>query len=126
MANWNKLNAEIDAVLKNMTSENWAEWKRNRENNKLMRSTRMAMDANLHFQRLALTGQFVNMVEETSQILISNNVFLSIPTSSVYVTSLFMSGNLEGKSELSKIAFADNISTEEVLVVGNTNFAMAA
>jgi hypothetical protein len=126
MANWNKLNAELDAVLDNMTSEDWANWKKNREHNKLMRSIRMKMEANLHFQRLSSEGQFKDAIKIIVQTTTSNDFISSIPTSHTHLATVFQSNELSGKSQLPKIAFSDEMFTGNILIAGNANFAMAA
>jgi hypothetical protein len=126
MANWNKLNAELDTALENMTNEDWANWKKNRENNKLMRSIRKKMEANLHFQRLSSEGQFKDAIKATVQTTTSNDFISSIPTSCTYSPSVFQSNELNVKGEAPKVVVIDRMFTDEILIAENANFAMAA
>lgn len=41
MANWEKLNAEFDSVIDNMTDEDWRSWEKNRKENRLKRKANM-------------------------------------------------------------------------------------
>lgn len=126
MANWNKLDAELDHALSSMTSEDWQNWKKNRKNNKLIRFMRRKMEAELHFQRLSSEGQFKDAIKATVQTTTSSDFISSIPTSHAHLASVFQSNELNGKSQLPKIAFSDKMLTDEILMAGNANFAMAA
>jgi len=49
MANWDKLNAEFDALINKMTAEKWAEWQSNRPANRKIRKAEMLAKAKARF-----------------------------------------------------------------------------
>jgi hypothetical protein len=55
MANWDKLNSELDSVLDSMTSEDWSSWYSNRESQKRMRQYEMVLKRRMKEESILLS-----------------------------------------------------------------------
>jgi hypothetical protein len=81
MANWDKLNSEMDSALESMTSEDWSLWLLNRESKKRMRQYELIMKRKIKEESILLSNikgsqsQFENIcTQKGSNILDSNDL----------------------------------------------------
>lgn len=88
MANWNKLNKELDEVLNSMSSEDWQSWAKTREQKKVMRKCELLLKAKLQEEKLLLsssTGK--NIISQNDLISFQGSIGISS------ITGIDYSGN---------------------------------
>jgi hypothetical protein len=97
MANWDKLNKELDTIINNISDEEWEDWYGNIEAQKEMCKMQMILEAKLQSEKIIfnkLLGKLIinetlrsDTIVDLSNISITQNFLENISTTSKNITN---------------------------------------